>query len=129
MKKIIIVLLSILFLVTACKKDDNPVSSEDSLVGTWKLTQEANDDVVITLTYSETLQLKSDKTFTDILNDFSYGRVDTTVGTWSASNGKFTAIGSHGTIFTYDYTITDNTLVFTDKSNSPHVKVSKWSKQ
>lgn len=115
LKKIFTIILTTTFIfLMSCSKDDNPVSSEDQIVGTWVLTklilpnygnmELTPEQAGISLTF----KMKSDKTFEVIIVES--GTTTNDSGTWNAANGKLTMKSKSGEEETFDYTIQGNKL-------------------
>ncbi|MBI1937658.1 MAG: lipocalin family protein [Ignavibacteriales bacterium] len=95
-KKLLLLLaLLLLFFTLGCEKEDNPVSPEDQVIGTWVLTKiiytTPNGTIEFTpeaASISITLVINSDHTFSaNVTQDDS---TETIVGTWNVENGKVT---------------------------------------
>ncbi len=119
-KKILVsFIITLIIFATACNKDDNPVSPENDMVGTWVLTKIILPDygnMEITpeqAGVSVTLKIKSDHTFEITFID-SEG-TNTETGTWSVSNGKITIKSSSGETQTLDYEFSGNKLRITSQ--------------
>ena len=105
----------IILSLSGCKKDDNPVSSDGSLTGTWVLTNiTANTSSgTITLTADQanvhlTVKIKSDNSYEMIIAQSSGTTNDT--GTFSNANGSITFTSQDGTKQVWTYTISGSTL-------------------
>jgi len=118
-KKILLLLLiSICILVVNSCKEDNPVSPEDQLVGTWVLTKltMTRQGQTIVQTPAEagvqvTLILSSNKTFQMTKTDQSGTTTDT--GTWSSTDKEITVKSSDGTTEVVPYILAGNKLSVT----------------
>ena len=118
-KKILILLLiSICILVVNSCKEDNPVSPEDQLVGTWVLTKltVTRQGQTIVQTPAEagvqiTLILRSNKTFQMTQTDQSGTMTET--GTWSSTDKEITAKSSDGSTEVIPYILAGNKLSLT----------------
>lgn len=104
--------------LTGCdKKDDNPVSPDESIFGTWVLTKVTLPDFgnmelnPQAMGLSVTFKMKSDHTFEMIFVDPEGSNIDT--GTWSISNGKITMKSSSGDEVSLDYVLEGNKLKIT----------------
>jgi len=112
-----LLLITLIVFASACNKDDNPVSPENDIVGTWVLTKLILPDygnMEITpqqVGISATFKMKSDHTFEVTFTDADGSDTDT--GTWSVSNGKITMKSSSGETQTFDYEISGNKLRIT----------------
>jgi len=112
-----LLLITLIVFASACNKDDNPVSPENDIVGTWVLTKLILPDygnMEITpqqAGISATFKMKSDHTFEVTFTDSDGSDTDT--GTWSVSNGKITMKSSSGETQTFDYEISGNKLRIT----------------
>ncbi|MEJ5351161.1 MAG: lipocalin family protein [Melioribacteraceae bacterium] len=110
-------LITLLIFTASCNKEDNPVSPENDIVGTWVLTKlilpdygnmEINPQQA---GISVTFKMKSDHTFEATFTDSEGSETDT--GTWSVSNGKITMKSNSGETQTFDYEISGNKLRIT----------------
>ena len=118
-KKILLLLLiSICILVVNSCKDDNPVSPEDQLVGTWVLTKltMTSQGQTIVQTPAEagvqiTLILRSNKTYQMTQTDASGTETDT--GTWSSTDKEISVKSSDGTTEVVPYILAGNKLSLT----------------
>lgn len=118
-KKIFLLLvISICILVVNSCKEDNPVSPEDQLVGTWVLTKltMTSQGQTIVQTPAEagvqvTLIIRSNKTYQMTQTDQS-GTV-TETGTWSATDKEISAKSSDGKIEVIPYILAGNKLSLT----------------
>ncbi len=113
-----IILLGII-ICTGCKKDDNPVSSNDALVGTWVLTkvsytyqQQTNEMTPEEAGMQMTITLNSDNTYNATFN--MYDSPETDLGTWSATSTQLTITSnSDGVDQIMPYTLNGNKLILT----------------
>jgi hypothetical protein len=114
LKKIFTIgLIAVLVLsLSSCKKDeDNPVTSTESLTGTWVLTSIKVSIATLTpddADYHVTITLKSDKTFQMSL--ITGGQTTSSSGTYSTSNGSITFTPTSGSPMVWTYTLSGSTL-------------------
>ena len=113
-KFLVFIIVSVV-LLSACKKDDNPVASNgDELVGVWVLSKvivPAYNNAELTPEYLGTsvkFDIRSDRSFTATVTDTSGTDIQT--GTWSASNGTVSLKGNDGTSQDMPYSVSGNTL-------------------
>jgi hypothetical protein len=118
LKKVFMVgLIAVLvFSLSGCKSDDNPVSSEGDLAGTWVLTSVSATVSGLTLTrtpaevdYNVTVKMKSDKTYQ--MTIITGGETTNESGTYAVSNGNITFTPSSGSAMTWSYSFSDSKLI------------------
>lgn len=114
-KNTAILLGLMLLIVSGCKKDD-PVSSTDALIGTWKLTYITAKVGGATLPMTPeqagiqmTIVVKADNTYSATIVRADGTTTDT--GTWSANATQFTMKSQDGTTNTKEYALSGNKLV------------------
>ena len=108
-------LVFLILSVTGCKKNDNPVTSNGSLTGTWVLSNiTANTSSgTVTLTADQanvhiTMVLKSDNSYQMTLVQGTSTTNDT--GSYSTNNGSIIFTSQDGTQQTWTYTISGSSL-------------------
>lgn len=121
-------MISICILVVNSCKEDNLVSPEDQLVGTWVLTKltVTRQGQTIVQTPAEagvqiTLILRSDKTYQMTQTDPS-GTV-TETGTWSSTDKEISAKSSDGKIEVIPYILAGNKLSLTVQVEEGGIKL------
>jgi hypothetical protein len=105
--------------ITACKNDDNPLSSDSSKIsGNWSLTKITVGGVDLPLVLTTKISFSNDNTFE--CNEYSKsGRWASYYGKWSFSDGKITLVyhKEHGNkcneIEIYSYNHIDGKLILT----------------
>lgn len=128
---LLLTLLSLLFFTLGCEKEDNPVSPEEQVIGTWVLAKiiYTTPDGTIEFTpdaanISITLVINSDHTFS--ANVTQEDSTETIVGTWTVVNGKVTIESTADEEpQVMDYTIDNNvlrmTINYTDETGTQTV--------
>ncbi len=108
-------LIFLILSISGCKKNDNPVTSNGSLTGTWVLANiTANTSTgTVTLTADQanvhiTMVLKSDNSFQ--MNLVQDTTTSNDSGTYSINNGSILFTSQDGTQQTWTYTISGSTL-------------------
>ncbi|MCX7798557.1 MAG: lipocalin family protein [Melioribacter sp.] len=121
-KKIILTSFILLLVFTSCdKKDDNPVSPDEDIFGTWILTKVILPDYgnmeldPRAMGLSATFKMKSDHTFEMTFVDSDGTSTDT--GTWSISDGKITMKSSSGDEVVFNYELSGNKMRITMQMN------------
>lgn len=116
---LLLTLLLLLFFTLGCEKEDNPLSLEEQVIGTWvlvKIIYETPDGTIEftpdAANISITLVINSDHTFS--ANVTQEDSTETVIGTWAVENGKVT-IESTSDVEpqVMDYTIDNNVLRMT----------------
>lgn len=124
MKKLILCLSALAFVFTSCSSDDDSSSSQDPLIGTWKVFKYFENGVEVPLEpceNEETLVFSAngDLSITDYIDNAGACEIDVaTSGTWTnISSGSYSTT-IFGDTFTVEITFEGNTFYIEDNDDN-----------
>lgn len=140
-KMIILVAFLALSVLTSCSSDDNqPLSVDASIVGTWNLTAEWKDDLAQDLNncrLQETYVFNQDGTFSLVFDDDA-GTGDpnncdmgSTLGTYTLNSNVLSITFTDGEQVTLDFNVSllnETTLKFSDQFDN-YLLIQEWTRQ
>ena len=124
MKKLILCLSALAFVLTSCSSDDDSSSSQDPLIGTWKVFKYFENGVEVPLEpceNEETLVFSAngDLSITDYIDNAGACEIDEAAsGTWTnISSGSYSTT-IFGDTFTVEITFEGNTFYIEDNDDN-----------
>ena len=124
MKKLILCLSALAFVLTSCSSDDDSSSSQDPLIGTWKVFKYFENGVEVPLEpceNEETLVFTAngDLSITDYIDNAGTCEIDeAAAGTWTnLSSGSYSTT-ILGETFTVEITFEGNTFYIEDNDDN-----------